>query len=319
MGWQHRFQQWLFRHGDDVGPVVLTQRRIFILPTRFGFAFAFSLAVMLVAAINYSLSLGHALVFLLAGIGLITMLHTFNDLAGLVITAGRPEPVFAGEVARFPLHLENPGDEPRVALNFSASGEAVAANVFANAQAVVAVPVAATRRGRLVPGRITLDTCFPLGLFRAWSYLQPTVACLVYPRPLVWPLPPAADATRPGETGGDSGREDFAGLRTRQPSDSPRHVAWKAAARTDARTPLLVKEFAGGGATERWLDWDALPGNLDLETRLSVLAGWVLAAHGEGLRYGLRLPERTIGPASGPPQRDACLETLALFGTPPDG
>ena len=45
--------------------MILTQRRVFVLPTRQGLAYAVSLLVMLVGAINYNLSLGYALVFLL--------------------------------------------------------------------------------------------------------------------------------------------------------------------------------------------------------------------------------------------------------------
>ena len=53
-------QRWLFRLGrDEQVPIVLTQRRIFIVPTRGGVVFAIVLAVMLIGAINYNLSLGH--------------------------------------------------------------------------------------------------------------------------------------------------------------------------------------------------------------------------------------------------------------------
>jgi uncharacterized protein (DUF58 family) len=51
----------------------------------------------------------------------------------------------------------------------------------------------------------------------------------------------------------------------------------------------------------------------DVETRLSVLTGWVLAAEREQIRYGLRLPGRSIAPDCGPAHRDACLEALALY------
>jgi len=48
-----------------------------------------------------------------------------------------------------------------------------------------------------------------------------------------------------GETGGaqgGSGSEDFSGLRSHTPSDSPRHIAWKAVAREQ---PMLTKQFTG--------------------------------------------------------------------------
>ena len=60
----NRLFQW---RSDGTGPIHLKQRRIFILPTRAGLLFALTLIVMLIAAINYNLALGHALVFLLVG------------------------------------------------------------------------------------------------------------------------------------------------------------------------------------------------------------------------------------------------------------
>ncbi|MDR0578135.1 MAG: DUF58 domain-containing protein [Candidatus Accumulibacter sp.] len=311
---RQRFARWLFRLGPDERlPVVLTQRRIFILPTGAGLLYGVVLCTMLVGAINYSLSLGHALVFLLAGLGLVAMVHTFRNLLGLSITPGRAEPVFAGETAHFTLHVENSWKHARRALEL-AIGEnpPVALDVPAGERASVVVPCAAARRGRLDPGRVTLASRYPLGLFRAWSYPHPPLSCLVYPKPLAAPLPPASSGMEASGRRGHSGQEDFSGLRERQPNDSPRHIAWKAAARGIEHAPLLVKQFDGGAAEELWLDWRMTARLPDVETRLSLLTGWVLAAERERIRYGLRLPNRAIAPDCGPPHRDACLEALAL-------
>ena len=308
-----RFSQWLFRwHSDGSETIVLNQRRVFILPTGAGLLYALTLLLMLLGAINYTLALGHALVFLLAGLGLAGMVHTFRNLAWLRLTPGRAEPVFAGELAHFPLHLEHDRRQPRLALEFSTPGNPLVRCDLATAgRATLALPVQAERRGWLPLPRVRLASRYPLGLFVAWSYPAPAMRCLVYPRPLHLPLPPAAASLVGATRQGDGGQEDFAGLRLRQPADSPRHIAWKAAAR-DAAAPLLVKQFAGGAQTELWLDWAWLPHGLDFEGRLSALTGWVLAADAAGLRYGLRLPDGEIPPASGPAQRQRCLERLAL-------
>lgn len=311
-------KDWLFRwqQSDGNAPFVLGQRRIFILPTRAGLVFAVALAVMLVGAINYNLALGHALVFLLAGLGLVGMIHAFRNLVGLEIAGGRSTPVFAGETAHFPLHLRNRRTEPRLALALRAGdGPLVMADVAADGESEVALPVPAACRGWLDLPRVRLESRYPLGFFVAWSYPRPALRCLVYPQPLPCPLPPAQPVAAMGEQGGAAGREDFAGLRPRQPADSPRHVAWKAAARLGDAQPLPVKEFAGGAREELWLDWESLPEGDD-ETSLSWLAGWVLAADAIGLPYGLRLPGREWPPASGAAHRGRCLETLALWGLP---
>lgn len=305
----------LFRwRSDGNAPIVLTQRRIFILPTRAGLLFALLLLVMLLGAINYSLALGHALVFLLAGLGLAGMVHTFRNLAGLGIAGGRAEPVFAGEVAHFPLHLANDRGQPRLALEFDAGEDIrVRCDLDADAGTRLDLPLPARRRGWLELPRLKLSTRYPLGLFIAWSYPHPAMRCLVYPKPLARALPPAQATARSGEQRGEGGQDDFAGLRQRQPADSPRHIAWKAVARDSENRPLQVKQFAGGAQEELWLDWQALPAGSDPETRLSVLAGWVLAADAAALLYGLRLPDGEIHPGQGVAHRRHCLERLALF------
>lgn len=314
--WQRarRFvDHWLFRlRGPEHGTITLVQRRIFILPTRHGIVFALMLAVMLTGAINYTLSLGYVLVFLLAGLAVVAILHTFRNLAGLRIAAGKPAPVFAGETAHFPVWLHNAGRLDRFAVSLlRPPGDAVHADVPAHDSVCVALPAAAVRRGVLRPGRITCFSRFPLGLFRAWSYFEPSASCVVYPapeRPGV-PLPlPHADSGEGIDVG--EGHEDFAGLRAYHPSDSPRHVAWKAVARGQS---MLTKQFTGRARAELWLDWEALPGPLDAETRLSRLARWVLEARSANLTFGLRLPGTTVAPGTGDRQVEQCLEALALF------
>jgi len=310
-----RLKNWLFRFGhDEQLPIVLSQRRIFILPTAAGLAYAAVLAVMLLGAINYNLGLGHALVFLLAGVGLVAMVHTFRNLAGLTMTPGRIAPIFFGETAHIPLHLSGVRNDRRRALLFHLAGnDGALTNVEAAGRTTVLLPFLASRRGRIDPGRITLETSYPLGLFRAWAYPHPVLSCLVYPKPLARPLPPPLPVDDPGLAHGHAGHEDFAGLRLRHAADSPRHIAWKAVARSVEAYPLLVKHFAGGAGEELWLDWQQTGEEEDTETRLSILAGWVLAAEAAQVNYGLSLPGVRLLPNAGSAHRDACLEALALY------
>jgi uncharacterized protein (DUF58 family) len=162
-------------------------------------------------------------------------------------------------------------------------------------------------------GRVMLETRFPLGIFRAWGYVEPDARSLVYPRPERGALPPpVAESAKGALRSPTPGNDDYAGLRAYQLSDSPRHVAWKAVARSE---DMLTKQFTGEAAAELWLDW-ALLGHLDVESRLSRLAGWVLDAERAGMTYGLRIPGVEIAPARGEAQAGACLQALALYGTP---
>ena len=296
----------------EPGTIYLVQKRIYILPTRPGLAFCMALVVLLIGSINYNLSLGYMLTFLLASMGLVAILHTFRNLVHLHITPGRVEPVFAGDTAWFELYVENRSAYDRFAISLWQGGRSTPCNVPSQAGTTASVPVAAEKRGWLAPGRITLDTRFPVGLLRAWSYIQPDMRCLVYPKPDDGLLPLPDPAGGSGEKRvASGGTDDFAGLRPYHASDSPRHIHWKAAARSEE---LLTKVFSGRAAAEIVLDWSELPGGMDVEARLSRLTRWVLAADKEGLRYGLRLPGSEIAPGHGDAHRCACLRELALHG-----
>lgn len=307
-------KQKLFRWQiDGLGPLRLSQRRIFILPTRGGLLFALALVVMLLGAINYTLALGHALVFLLAGLGIVGMIHAFRNLHGLVITPGRCPAVFVGETALFQLSLHNDRSSPRLGLELAAVKENVVnAAVNPLESTKINIPINTIKRGWLELPRVRLSTRYPLGLFMAWSYLQPSMRCMVYPQPLVSPLPLPSTMPKLGERHGDGGQEDFAGFREHQAADSPRHVAWKASARDTGDRPLLIKQFAGGAEVELELDMALTDPALPLETRLSLLAGWLLAAEAANCSYALRLPEKAIASAQGERHLQNCLEALAL-------
>jgi len=310
-----RLRDWF--HGTrapERGAITLGQRRVYIVPTRLGWLYGATLGILLVGSINYALQLGFALTFLLAGLGLAGMVHTTRNLARLTVSAGRAEPVFAGEAAQFLLYLDNRAryDRPAILVRHLASGAQVVLDLPPGAvrEALLAVPAAA--RGWLPLARVMLESRFPLGLFRAWSYVVPDVRCLVYPRPERAPLPaPTPDAEAGAARVQAHGSDDFSGLRAYQLQDSPRHVAWKAVARSD---DMLTKQFAGAAGIELWLDWSRLDAGLGTEQRLSRLAGWVLAAERSGARYGLRLPTRALAPERGAAHCAACLQALALHG-----
>jgi uncharacterized protein (DUF58 family) len=309
-----RFANWLYGFTPpERGTVVLVHRRVYIVPARLGWIFAATLAVLLVGSINYALSLGFVLTFMLAGMGLVGMVHTARNLARIAVSAGRAEPVFAGEAAQFRLHLDGRAafDRPAILARHIASGSQLVVDIAAGALAEVVLAVPAAKRGWMPLGRVMLETRFPLGLFRAWSYVEPEVRCLVYPKPERSPLPPLSPDDAAGAMRSPSfGNDDFAGLRNYQLSDSPRHVAWKAVARSD---DMLTKQFTGEAAAELWLDWRWLSPSFPVESRLSRLAGWVLAAERAGARYGLRLPGVEIDPGRGDAHRAACLKALALY------
>lgn len=303
--------EWVFRaHVPETPPVVLVQRRIFILPTRHGYSFGLTLLVLLVASINYSLSLGFLLTFLLAGMAGVGMLHTWRNLAHLKFRPGRCDPVFAGEMVHFTLLAETPS-QTRFSVAARRRGEEpVYADVRRGEVTSLVLEVGGAKRGVMKCGRVEVFTRYPLGIFHAWSYVDFDLAVLVYPRADQNAGAPPAQSRSASEEGIPvAGDEDFNMLRAYQPGDPPKLIAWKALARERG---LLTKEFSAMASSELWLDWDEAHAP-DLESRLSILCFWVLQAERFGQGYGLRLPGVSIRPARGEAHRTRCLEALALF------
>jgi uncharacterized protein (DUF58 family) len=305
---------WIFRAASpETPPVTLVQRRIFILPTKMGYLFGATVLLLLLSSINYALSLGFVLTFLLMSMAGVAMIHTWRNLAHLRLRPGRCDPVFAGDVAHFGVTVESPSLTRFAIALRRRDGDPVYADVGTREPATVALPVQAQRRGLLDCGRLEVFTRYPVGLFHAWSYVEFDLKVVVYPRP------DASAGSPPQVAGSDAeegipvpGDDEFNMLRAYRAGDAPKLIAWKALAREQG---LLTKEFNATAAAELWLDWSEAPG-ADTEARLSALAHWVLKAEDYGQAYGLRLPGVRIVPDRGDAHCRRCLEALALFEMP---
>ncbi len=307
---------WVFQpRGPETGDVFLNQRRVFIFPTRYGLLFVLSLLAMLAGSINYDLSLGFVLTFFLASTGLVAMLHTFRNQVHLILRPLRAEPVFAGELAAFDLLLVNQKNIERASIWLRCIETSVAADVPPNQNTLTTLRVPAPVRGWQRLPRLTVETRYPLGLLRAWSYWQPDMPCLVYPCPAAagLALPIAPEGSGDGAPAG-SGTDDFAGLREHAASDSPRHIAWKSATLAlETGGPLLTKHFFGTATRDLILHLDTLPAGLGLEEKLSQLTRWVLDAEAARQPYRLVAGAHDIGPGLGNAHRAESLRALALY------
>lgn len=310
--------RWLFKLRDaEQGEICLNQRRVFIVPTRPGLIFGLMLVVLFISSINYNLSLGFALTFLLAACAVIDMHLTFRNLAHLYLRPGRAQPVFAGEDAQFELHLTNRRKHDRYAIWLAFIGDDLpdvshVADIAADTSNSIVLTAPTLERGWLAAPRIRLQTRFPLGLLRAWSYWQPAMRVLVYPQPEEnGPPLPVIDGEKEDGRGG-VGHDDFAGIRAYQAGDSIRHLAWRQIARIDGGA-LVTKHFEGGATSELSLDYAKLPRAMDVELKLSRMTRWVMTAEIRGLPYAFRLGSTHFPPAVGPAHQAACLGALALY------
>jgi uncharacterized protein (DUF58 family) len=299
------------RHGIDTDPYVLSGRRIYILPTSLGIAYAFMIFAMFIGAMNYGNNLALALAFMLGAMGLTAMHYAHRNLAGVRLSSSLCEPVFAGQLATFRIAIENTSRVSRYELALGNDhGIARPARIDPGERAILEVKSPASRRGYLPLDHLEISTRHPFGLFRAWAYLHMPIRCVVYPRPSERGAPPPPVET---DTGGAQdmtrGDEEFAGLRAFHAGDSPRRIAWKAYAREQG---LHVKVYAGTAVTSHMFDWNVTKGQ-GVEARLSQLCRWIEDAYAEGRAFGLRLPGTEIPPNIGVAHRQRCLTALALF------
>lgn len=302
------------RQGRDSAVTVLRPGRVYILPTGVGVVFALMVFAMLLGSMNYNNNLSFVLTFLLIALGLVSMHQCQRNLVGLELSFAGAEPVFAGQAAEFRIAITNLSRNRRTGLTlYTDSAVSDSGDLLPGESRIFVLPVTTDRRGIVQLDRFGIRTLFPFELFRAWAWLHMDLRSLVYPKPADVAPPPPATQTSHGHRQHDArGEEDFAGLRKFHSGDSPRHVAWKAYARSGQ---LLSKQFAGADISSQWFDFDAVPAD-ETEARLSVLTRWIVDAERTGEDYGLRLPELEYGPAHGDDQRHRCLEALALFGTP---
>jgi uncharacterized protein (DUF58 family) len=310
------FNRWICRRLPPSDQVILNSKTLFIFPSKAGFGFIFLVILCWLVATNYENNLVFAVSCLLTSIFVVAILHSFSNLSGLTVTYLRSTPGFVGDSLMVDLSLshQQPNHKPSryrdsLSLSFEKE-EVVTITMYKQESVYVQVPVAAQTRGRFNPGRLYIESLYPLGLLRVWTKVDLKIGCLVYPKPVF----KAVDNARASGGGGGAqslgdGSEDFEGLNHYRPGDSLKKIAWKQYAREQG---LYAKHYADYQDERTWFDWDSLR-EWDRESRLSVLCGLVLQADIKNQHYGLKLPGIEIAPSSGESHKYRVLQELALF------
>jgi len=309
---RRRFEEWVNRRIPPARSVTLDQKRIFIFPSRTGLFFGLCLLVMLITAINYQNNMSFALTFLLATLFVVGILHTYANLAGLTIRAMRATPVFPGQLSEFALQIERSDQREHYALHLRwPESSASVVNLVEQDRVEVHLRTSVGQRGWYSPGRLLIESTYPLGLLRCWTWIDLDLFALVYPQPLATAdLPGVASDQPDGASVPVAGSDDFYGFREYRYGDSMRQIYWKGLARGQV---VQTKQYAAYANRSVWLDWDMFPG-LGTERRLSHLCYWVLEFERRDEEYGLRLPGVVLPPGLGERHRDRVLQALALHG-----
>ena len=320
MGFLHaRIDKWFLSRVPPGDTLELTQRNVYILPTRAGWMLFVTLMVLLVASINYQLNLGYLLTFLLAGSVMVGVHMGHANLCGLSLHLMAPEAQYAGTAAVFRIVLHNTRRRVRfgIGLSVRGSGRWAWGDVPAQSSETIDIAFQPEHRGLHAVPPLTAETRFPLGTFRVWTVWRPAASLLVYPTPEAHPPPlPTAEhpvglqMSTPVHAARLAGEYD--GVRAYRRGDPLKLVVWKKAARAQAAgsDDLFSRDTQQAQQHELWLD--VPPAMLpDREARVSRLCAWVLMADRIGIAYGLRIGAATVKPSSGEAHRRRCLEVLA--------
>lgn len=264
---------------------------------------------MLVTAINYQSSLVYMLTFLLGAVFFVSIWLCFLNLRGLQIESGESQGVFALQTGCFRVRLLHP-QQPVYGLALAVSAyDRASVSLEPGEVKIVDVPAQPLPRGRYCVDRLLIETYYPFGLIRGWTWLKLDVECLVYPAPIAPPVEGyvgSDSASSAGQTKG--GDKDV--LRSYQSGDTLARVHWKKFASSDQ---LVVRDQGLVAPDRHWLRWEDFP-EADHEQRLSYLCEQILARQKAGEEYGLMIPGRRIELRSGQKHMGECLAALADFG-----
>lgn len=307
-----RYQRWINHRSQLESESRLDHRSLYILPSKAGFGFLILVAALWLLATNFENNLIFMLCFLLLALFVVSIHFTHGTLSGLCIKPVRAQSVFKGDAAAVELSISQVRARCREQISLRyAGGEPIMVTLEKAGDTFVTVLAPTTRRGYLEPGLLTIESVYPAGLMRVWTYIRFRFDAAIYPAP-VSDQSRTSDRRGSGEGhySGVSGSEDYVGLKTFEAGESLRHVAWKQYAREQG---LWSKQYGDPVDSRVWVDWDDYAG-MDTEQRLSRMTWQVCECEAAGKVYGVRLPGTELLPNQGLAHRQSALRYLALYG-----
>lgn len=305
---QKHFRQWLDRRQPLAIAETLTQKNIYILPAAQSMGFLLIILLLWLVGTNYENNLVLAVSYLLMAIFVSSIFATHRNLSGISVSVEGCGQAFAGQPIAVHLKVNNPSKSARFRLKFSwSNATVVVADIQPMTDLSLDISLPTEHRGWLRPGRLKIESCYPLGLFRAWTLPKLSAPVLVFPQPT------DADALDGAESEGMEGQvhrrgtDDFGGLEKWRPGIPMQRIAWK---QYSSGKGLLEKQFEAQTANAEWLEWSAYP-NLDVEGKLSALCGKALEMERLNQHYGLRIPNVLIAPSQGEAHLVEVLTSLA--------
>ncbi len=316
-----RVEHWLSKRVPSNYQHTLSSRNIFIMPTRFGFAYLFFIILLFLLGTNYQNNIILLFCYLLASLFLTVMLNSFYNLSQLTFSSQAQQSSFANQRAYFPIDIQS--KKPHFDLNFHLPQQGALADKVKLEQCAVGtsqilLPCYASRRGVYQLGRVKVSSEYSLGLFVSWSMLDFSHQLVVFPQPkklnshqnYLSAIDEPENSDNAAQPKG-AGIDDFAELKNYITGESLARIAWKQLARGQGK---LSKHYENQQGSLRWLKLTDMPSS-DLETKLSFLCYLVMHYSKSEQEFGLSLgkPTENIAPSSGQLHQQQCLFALAKF------
>ena len=307
---QKRFNKWLKRRLPATQEITLNSGNTFIFPSKIGLHFLITTSILFLLGTNYQNNLILFLVFFLCSFMLTCLLLSYQNLAGLTLKGIQAQAQFAGKDCQFKLILKQ---NKTIARDVSFAFQKCSSDLHTVIeQDSVAIYAFSKNRGYYQPGRVTLQSNFPFGLFTVWTHLDFDFKVLLYPQPIENKLQTQRllDKTHDNNAYQSSiGVDQFSTLKAYQQGESLKSVAWKQLAQGRGWYSKQFEQSVGGDVL---LDINSLS-HLSLELRLSYLCYLVIELEKLQQRYALILDKASYEVGSGERHKQKNLKALALF------
>ncbi len=340
---QSYWHKWLNKRIPAAMQHHLNHHNIFIFPAKFGLLFLSLCVLLFLLGTNYQNNLMLLLCYFLLAIFLVNLLASYINFARIDLQIGKCPEVFVGDNLHIPLWLNANNDDTSPvngllhfkfqAIKHKSSKKTktqhdqpstlVDADAFSNP---INLSQKCQQRGKLTLSRVTVESFYPLGLYRCWTHLAFTHQITVFPKPLPCEIQLHVSehnsAKKSGETTNEqAGHDDFSHLKAYQIGEPLNHVAWKQLAKGRG---MVSKQFSSIGNHIGWLKLSAEYKNktlshpsmeleIALDKELGKLCYQVIELSRTQRTFGLDLGAQCIAPNSGAGHRLACLHALAYF------
>lgn len=297
------FDNWLDNRQPKARTVTLTQKIIYILPSRFGLWYILLLILLYLLGTNYQNNLILLMSYMMVSVLLLALTLAWRNLHNITVSCAPVLSAYAEETLMVPVTLQAPLPRQELQCYFKHHQQPSVAD---NSQQVM-VPLATERRGYFSLPRLTVHSYYPFGLFNCKSMLNLDYHYWVFPKPL------ATDAINSlGENSGNKNQlaDDYDTIRSYQAGDSLKLMLWKRLAR-DPSSPVIKHAPSNPQPEPDWITIPAVNGAA-LEVALSKACYLMLQLEQRSRPYGLRIKNKNINPSCGQQHLERCLREMAL-------